>query len=64
MNISELSDEDLHVLWSAMQAMVNDIHAPQDCLNEALWERAEHLMAEMDVEVNQRVFEKRKVEGS
>lgn len=43
-----LSNNDAQIVWAAMQAMVNDIHAPQDHLSEAQWNRAAELLEEMD----------------
>ena len=54
MDISRLTNEDLRVLWAAMQAMVNDIHAPQDTMSEAEWDRAEFLTKALDREINKR----------
>lgn len=47
-----ITPNDLRVLWASMQAMVNDIHAPQDTLTEKQWVRAERLMRELDDYVN------------
>lgn len=45
--------DDVWVLWAAMQAMVNDIHAPQDTMTPQQWERAQALLAQLDKSVNE-----------
>lgn len=47
--------DELYVLWAAMQAMVNDIHAPQDRLTDKQWHLAEMMLKRLDSEVNQRL---------
>lgn len=47
-----LNDRDVAIVWAALQAMVNDIHAPQDEMGEAQWARAEELLQELDSKVD------------
>jgi hypothetical protein len=49
-----LNKAEIHVVWAALQAMVNDIHAPQDCLSLEQWQVADHLLTRLDAEVNRR----------
>jgi len=47
-----LSRDEVHVLWAAMQAMVDDNHAPQDTLTKEQWDLALRLLASVDTVVN------------
>jgi hypothetical protein len=47
-----LSKRDVAIVWAALQAMVNDIHAPQDEMSEEQWARAEELLEELDSKVD------------
>ncbi len=51
-----LTDADVYILWAAMQAMVNDAHAPQDTMAPKQWARATVLLAELDKRVNEKGF--------
>jgi hypothetical protein len=42
-----LSEEEIFVVWAALEAMVEDIHAPQDGLTEEQWELAARLLSEL-----------------
>lgn len=46
------NNEDVYILWAAMQAMVNDIHAPQDNMGDAQWSRAVDVLRRLDDRVN------------
>ena len=48
-----LSVDDVHVLWAAMQAMVEDVHTPQDNLTEHQWTVARGLLTNLDDRVNE-----------
>ena len=48
------SPQDTEILWAAMTAMVKDIHAPQDQLTKAQWERADAMMARLDREMERK----------
>lgn len=47
-----LTNGDVKIVWAALQAMVNDVHAPQDNMTEAQWNRAEELLNAVDEKVN------------
>lgn len=47
-----LSIDEVHVLWAAMQVMVEDVHAPQDNLTERQWTVARTLLTRLDERVN------------
>ncbi len=51
---SELPDSTLTVLMSALQAMVFDIHAPQDHLTDDEWEEATAICRAVTSEVDKR----------
>jgi hypothetical protein len=40
-----LVPEDIYIIFAALAAMVEDIHAPQDNLTASQWDRAEALWA-------------------
>jgi DNA-directed RNA polymerase specialized sigma subunit len=54
--IFTLNEDELNVVWCAMAAMVKDIHAPQDMMNDDDWEVAEQLWQR----VEKKVFSKHK----
>lgn len=50
--VAKLDADGLSALWTAMAAMVDDVHAPMDCLSEAEWAAAERLMVASDKAIN------------
>lgn len=54
MNKKTLSEKEIYIVWAAMQAMVSDIHSPQDLLTEEQWGLANKLLIEIDGIVNDR----------
>lgn len=46
--IENLPDDEVEVIWAALCSMVEDIHAPQDCLNERKWVVATKLLDEFE----------------
>lgn len=46
-----LTNGDIRIVWAALQAMVNDVCAPQDNLTEAQWAQAEELLDALDGKV-------------
>jgi hypothetical protein len=49
-----MAPNETYVVWAALQAMVNDIHQPQDQLSPRDWLIAEEMLARLDLEVNTR----------
>lgn len=54
MEISNFSDQDLRIIWSAFVAMCDEIHSPQDTLSKEEWNRADKIKEELDIEINKR----------
>ena len=54
MQTNTLDYDTLHALWAAMQAMVNDVHSPQDNLTPQQWVAAAAALSRLDAEVNAR----------
>jgi len=50
----ELDEDQLRVVWSAMMAMVEDNHAPQDTMSEEQWTKARALCKKLTEEMDQR----------
>jgi hypothetical protein len=43
MKIPQLEETDIPIIFAALAAMTEDVHAPQDLLTEEQWERANEL---------------------
>lgn len=43
------TDEDLYIIWMAMDAMVHDERVPSESLTDEQWRRAEQLFRELDM---------------
>lgn len=42
------TDEDLYIIWMAMDAIVHDVRVPSESLTDEQWRRAEQLYSELD----------------
>lgn len=54
LDAGSMSDETLRVLWAAMCAMTQDVHAPQDTLTEEQWDAAHEIYAKLNAEADKR----------
>lgn len=42
------TDEDLYIIWMAMDALVHDVQVPSESLTDEQWRRAEQLFKQLD----------------
>lgn len=54
MNIIDIPDHQLTVIFAALCSMVLDVHSAQDNLSDAEWDEAERMWGEVEAEMNSR----------
>ena len=52
-----MGDDTLRVLWAAMCAMTQDVHAPQDHLTDEQWQAAHEIYDKLNAEADKRFAE-------